>query len=149
MSKIQPSQIATVASTIGTGITSGSKYPRSRRMTPATIIVGSFKLAKINLSYCYTRLLHAANSARGAAAPTDLHEAPATRSHHRRSSKSVVGCSPKTGKAFFAEGGIDTKPMIKRYNRSQGVLGDHQDTVVASAALRQMAAVAWMCYRCG
>jgi hypothetical protein len=41
--------------------------------------------------------------------------------------------------------------MIKLYNRIQGVLGDHQDTVVASAALRQMAAaaVASTCYRRG
>ncbi|MBV8349080.1 MAG: CHAD domain-containing protein, partial [Mycolicibacterium sp.] len=32
------------------------------------------------------------------------------------------------------------KPGIRRYKRIQGVLGDHQDTVVASATLRWMAA---------
>ncbi len=35
-----------------------------------------------------------------------------------------------------------TKRMVKHYKRIQGVLGDHQDTVVASATLRRIASAA-------
>jgi CHAD domain-containing protein len=36
-------------------------------------------------------------------------------------------------------GSTQTKRTVKHYKRFQSVLGDHQDTVVASAALRRMA----------
>jgi CHAD domain-containing protein len=39
-------------------------------------------------------------------------------------------------------GGKKTKRKIKHYKRIQSLLGDHQDTVVASAALRRMAVAA-------